>query len=87
MRRCHPVEQLLREARRRAEAVGAFREDHFVVMLIATRLRHVSQDSCLSSVRTVTGIQVLNLLVAQSANDVINGSAIWKNELTIQFIT
>jgi transposase-like protein len=36
------MERLLKEARRRTKVVGAFPGDHSALMLVATRLRHVS---------------------------------------------
>ncbi len=39
----NPMERLLREARRRTKVVGAFPDNHSALMLVATRLRHVSE--------------------------------------------
>ena len=38
----NPMERLLKEARRRTKVVGAFPDSHAALMLVSTRLRHVS---------------------------------------------
>lgn len=41
----NPMERLLREVRRRTKVVGAFPDGHSALMLVAARLRHVSNCS------------------------------------------
>ena len=38
----NPLEQIIREIRRRAHVLGAFPDGHSALMLVAARLRHIA---------------------------------------------
>ena len=49
LRTNNPLERLMREIRRRTRVVGAFPDGQSALMLVAARLRHISDDTCFSS--------------------------------------
>ena len=43
LRTNHPLERLIREVRRRTKVVGSFPDGNSALMLVAARLRHVTE--------------------------------------------